>query len=160
MPLTLYSPAFGSNAGMPRRFTCDGANVSPPLQWTELPPGTRSLAIVVEDPDAPDPAAPTHTFVHWLVYDIPAIVRELPEGAARSLPNGARHGTNDHGTQTWYGPCPPVGEHRYFFKLYALDVMLDLEHPTKERLLAAMDGHILAKSELIGRYGRTSVTAG
>src|SRR3954462_13436225 len=125
MSLTLTSSAFADKAEVPRVHTCQGGEVSPPLSWSGLPPGTRSLALIVDDPDAPDPAAPRTTWVHWVVYNLPATTSALPEGvAASALPPGARVGTNGWDKAAWGGPCPPIGRHRYFFKLYALDVAL------------------------------------
>lgn len=127
--------------------------MSPPLSWRGVPPGTRTLALVVDDPDAPDPDAPKMTWVHWVVYNIPPDVAGLAEGASRTLPAGARDGRNDWRRMGYGGPCPPVGRHRYFHKLYALDVELpDLREPTKAQLEAAMQGHILAQAELVGTY--------
>lgn len=154
MPLTLRSSAFGSHAPIPRRYTTDGEDLSPPLEWTEIPEGTRSLALIVEDPDAPDPANPQRTFVHWIVYDLDASLPGLEEGSSAHLPAGAQHGTNDWGRADWGGPCPPIGEHRYIFRLYALDTRMMLRHPTKARLLEAMDRHMLASAELVGTYRR------
>lgn len=155
MTLTLRSTAFSPHGPIPSQYTCDSANTAPPLQWSNVPPGAKSLALIVDDPDAPDPKAPKLTFVHWVVYDIPPTTTGLPEGGM--LPTGARHGTND-GKKTGYtGPCPPTGRHRYFFKLYALDTMLgDLRTPTKRDLEAAMRGHGLEQAELIGLYERAS----
>ena len=158
MPLTLSSPAFQHRGEIPKVHTCDGANTPPPLAWREAPPGTKSLALIVDDPDAPDPAAPTHTYVHWVMYDIPPTTTGLGEDGA--VPAGARAGLND-GKQTSYrGPCPPIGRHRYFFKLYALDTTLgDLSTPKKDALERAMRGHVLAQAELIGTYERGSKKA-
>lgn len=156
MPLDLSSPAFASNAAIPARHTCDGQNLSPPLRWSGLPPGARSLALIVDDPDAPDPAAPRMTWVHWVLYNLPAEPGGLSEGvAAAALPAGTREGSNDWKRTGYGGPCPPVGRHRYFHKLYALDAVLpDLGRPTKAQLLKAMQGHVLAQAELIGTYQR------
>jgi Raf kinase inhibitor-like YbhB/YbcL family protein len=151
MTLTLTSPAFAHGGAIPKRFTCDGADDAPPLAWTGAPAGTNSFALIVDDPDAPDPAAPRRVWVHWVVWDLPATTPGLSEGGA--LPPGARAGDNDGGGVGWEGPCPPIGCHRYFFKLYALDKTLgDLEQPTKQQLEQAMEGHILARSELVGTY--------
>ncbi len=154
MTLTLLSTAFEPNGSIPRRYTCEGNDVSPPLEWTAAPPDTRSFALIVDDPDAPDPAAPQRTWVHWVLYDIPTDIRELLEGgAADSLPEGARQGINDWKRTGYGGPCPPIGRHRYFFKLYALDTELpELHRADKAALEKAMDGHVLAKAELIGTY--------
>ncbi len=150
----LHSPAFQPGSPIPSRYTCEGPDLSPPLAWTEPPPGTRSLALVLEDPDAPDPKAPQRTWVHWVVVGIPSQVRELADGAAGSrLPPGARHGLNDWKRADYGGPCPPIGRHRYFYELYALDATLsDLSSPTKPELERAMQGHVLARAELVGTY--------
>ena len=155
MPLTVLSPAFADHAPIPARYTCDGENLAPPLGWSGAPAHTASFALVVDDPDAPDPAAPKRTFVHWVLYDIPAPVRELDEGAVRAtLPDGTREGRNDGGRAGYMGPCPPVGRHRYFFKLYALDAALGDLGPgaTKADLERAMEGHVLERAELVGTY--------
>jgi Raf kinase inhibitor-like YbhB/YbcL family protein len=156
MSLSLSSPSFASNAAIPVRHTCDGDEVSPPLRWSGLPAGTRSLALIVDDPDAPDPAAPRVTWVHWLLYNLPATDGGLAEGiGAAPLPQGTREGLNDWHRTGYGGPCPPVGRHRYVHKLYALDTVLpDLGRPDKARLLKAMEGHVLARAELIGTYQR------
>ncbi|HVP29406.1 MAG TPA: YbhB/YbcL family Raf kinase inhibitor-like protein [Myxococcota bacterium] len=159
MALVLRSSAFAAGAAIPARFTCEGQDVSPPLAWSDAPAATRSFALIVDDPDAPDPAAPRRTWVHWVVYDLPATARELPEGAgggAGDLPAGARSGQNDWRREGYGGPCPPVGRHRYFHKLYALDVALgDRGRPTKAELERAMKGHVLAQAELVGTYEKT-----
>jgi Raf kinase inhibitor-like YbhB/YbcL family protein len=153
MPLALSSPAFAPNGPIPAIHTCDGANTPPALAWNAPPEGTRSFALIVDDPDAPDPKAPKRTFVHWVLYDIPPTASGLPEGGA--LPAGAKAGLNDKQQRGYTGPCPPIGRHRYFFKLYALDTMLaDLGSPTKDALERAMRGHVLAAAELIGTYER------
>jgi len=148
------SPAFAHLTDIPRRYTCQGANLSPPLQWAELPAGTQSLVLIVDDPDAPDPAAPKMTWVHWVLYNIPANTTGLDEGvSAADLPEGTLQGLNDWKKTGYGGPCPPVGRHRYVHKLYALDTRLpDLNHPTKVALERAMLGHILAQAEWIGFY--------
>jgi Raf kinase inhibitor-like YbhB/YbcL family protein len=150
--MQLTSPAFAANAEIPQQFTCEGENKAPPLAWTGAPAGAKSLALIVDDPDAPDPKAPKTVWVHWVVYNLPAAAAgELPEGG--KLPPGATVGTNDFKKAAWGGPCPPVGRHRYFFKLHALDTVLpDLGHPTKAALEKAMAGHVLAKAELVGSY--------
>jgi len=150
------SPAFAPNGSIPPQYTCDGRNISPPLAWSELPEGTRSLALIVDDPDAPDPRAPRRTWVHWVVYDIPATAVGIAEGASPGrLPAGAREGLNDFGRQGYGGPCPPTGRHRYFHKLYALDTMLTaLQRPTRAQLEQAMAGHVLGQGELVGTYER------
>lgn len=153
MSFSLQSSAFSQGADIPRKFTCDGPDLSPALKWTEPPPGTQSLAIVMDDPDAP-----VGTWVHWVLYDLPGSTRELPEGIAKKdvLDNGGRQGRNDFGRLGYGGPCPPPGKpHRYFFKLYALDVATTLKSgATKADLERAMKGHVLAQAELMGRYKR------
>ena len=157
MPFTIKSPAFAPNGPIASKYTCEGADTSPPLEWSGTPDGTKSFALIVDDPDAPDPAKPQRVYVHWVVYDIPESATRLPENAARSgLPSGAIQGTNDWGKQTYGGPCPPIGRHRYFFKLYALDAQLKgLKNPTKAQLEKAMRGHTLDNTQLIGTYEKT-----
>jgi len=154
MSLTLTSPAFAEGGEIPARYTCEGDDISPPLAWSAPPAGTRSLVLIVDDPDAPDPKAPKTTWVHWVLYNLPPPAGPLPEGAGRqALPAGTREGLNDWKRPGYGGPCPPVGRHRYFHKLYALDTVLpDLGRATKQRLEEAMQGHVLAHSELIGTY--------
>ena len=153
MALKLTSSAFKNDGQIPSQFTCEGDDISPPLAWDGVPKGTESFALIVDDPDAPDPKAPKIVWVHWLVYNLPADTRDLAAGAATSgLPRGAATGLTDFKHSTYGGPCPPVGRHRYFHKLYALDTVLSLKTPTKAALEAAMQGHILAKAELIGTY--------
>ncbi len=156
MTLSLTSPAFDHNAAMPAHLTCDGEDRSPELRWAGLPEGTQSLALIVDDPDAPDPAAPQRTWVHWVLYGIPLTVTGLAEGVLpRDLPPGTREGINDWGRTGYGGPCPPIGHHRYFHKLYALNKVLpDLGKPTKAALEKAMTGHVLASAELVGTYQR------
>jgi Raf kinase inhibitor-like YbhB/YbcL family protein len=154
MALTLTSPAFTSNSAIPREHTCDDADIAPALAWSGAPPTTKSFALIVDDPDAPDPKAPKMTYVHWVLYDIPATANGIPKGGR--TPAGARDGKNDWKKPGYGGPCPPIGRHRYFFKLYALDTMLgDLKTPTKDQVLAAMHGHVVAQAELVGTYERT-----
>ncbi len=149
----LTSSAFTAQGAIPARYTCEGGDTSPALVWEHAPAGTKSYALIVDDPDAPDPAAPQTTWVHWVVYDIPASVSGLAEGAARKMPAGSLDGMNDWQRPGYGGPCPPIGRHRYFHKLYALDVVLpDLGAPNKAKLESAMQGHVLAKAELIGTY--------
>ena len=145
---------FDHEGRIPRRFTCEGDDVSPPLAWSGVPEGTRSLVLIVDDPDAPDPANPRMTWVHWVLYDIPPSADGLEEAVASSaLPAGTREGLNDWKRTGYGGPCPPIGRHRYFHKLYALDTRLpDLARPTKTELEQAMAGHVLAEAELIGTY--------
>ncbi len=156
MALKLSSPAFSQGQPIPRVYTCDGDDVSPPLGWEGLPPGTESLVLIVDDPDAPDPAAPKMTWVHWVLYDLPRTATSLPQGVKRAdLPAGTKEGLNDWKRTGYGGPCPPIGRHRYFHKLYALDVRLaDLGTPTKAALEKAMAGHVVASAELVGTYQR------
>lgn len=152
MSPTLSSAAFAHQGAIPSKYTCEGADLSPPLSWSGLPPGTRSLALIVDDPDAPDPAAPKMTWVHWVIYNLPPDAPGLAEGAP-ALPAGTRQGMNDWHRTGYGGPCPPIGRHRYFHKLYALDTELpDLGRPTKAALEKAMKGHILGQAELVGTY--------
>lgn len=159
MTLALTSSAFASGGRIPGEYTCDGKDIAPPLAWSGVPEKTQSLALIVDDPDAPDPKAPKMTWVHWVLYNIPRSVTDLPKGAtARDLPAGTREGLNDWKRTGYGGPCPPIGRHRYFHKLYALDVVLpDLRTPTKDKLEEAMKGHIVAKAELIGTYEKQGV---
>jgi Raf kinase inhibitor-like YbhB/YbcL family protein len=154
MSLTITSTAFASNAAIPSLYTCEGKDISPPLAWSGVPAGTQSLALIVDDPDAPDPAAPKMTWVHWVLYDIAAAAGGLPEAVkSAALPAGTREGVNDWGRTGYGGPCPPIGRHRYFHKLYALDTVLpELKRPDKAALEKAMQGHILAQAALIGTY--------
>lgn len=158
MTMTLTSPAFQHNGQIPKRYTCDGRDISPELQWSGVPAGTQSLALIVDDPDAPDPAAPRMTWVHWVLYNIPPSTSGLPEGVSDdALPPGTEEGLNDWNRTGYGGPCPPVGRHRYFFKLYALDTVLaDLGKPTKAELERAMQGHILAQVDLVATYQRSA----
>ncbi len=150
--LRLGSPAFAHSAAIPAKYTCEGLGVSPPLEWSGVPANARSLVLIVDDPDAPDPAAPQTTWVHWLLYNVPTSTRALPE-AASSLPAGAVPGLNDFNDAGYGGPCPPVGRHRYLHKLYALDVMLPrVDGATKTQIEALMKGHVIARAELIGTY--------
>jgi Raf kinase inhibitor-like YbhB/YbcL family protein len=154
MTLTLSSSAFDANGSIPTLYTCEGKDVSPPLTWKGVPPGTRSLALIVDDPDVPDPAKPQRVWVHWVLYNLPADAAGLPAGVqTEDLPAGTLEGRNDWGRTGYGGPCPPIGRHRYFHKLYALDTLLaDLKGPSKADLERAMEGHILESSELIGTY--------
>ncbi len=156
MTLILTSTSFANGGAIPPRHTCDGDDRSPPLAWSGIPDGTRSLALIVDDPDAPDPAAPKRTWVHWVLWDIPPDATALPEGVSDAgLPKGTHVGVNDSHRKGYGGPCPPIGRHRYFHKLYALDTVIGkLAEPTKARLLAAMEGHVLAGAELMGTYQR------
>jgi Raf kinase inhibitor-like YbhB/YbcL family protein len=152
MILTIQSSAFAEGAMIPSKHTCDGEDISPDLQWSGTPQGTQGLALICDDPDAP-----VGTWVHWVLFNIPAGLTELPAGIPPDaiLKNGTRHGKNDFRKLGYGGPCPPGGTHRYYFKLYALDTVLDLESgSTKAQLLAAMKGHILAEGQLMGKYKR------
>jgi Raf kinase inhibitor-like YbhB/YbcL family protein len=152
----IESRSFSPHGSMARDFTCDGRDVSPPLAWSHVPAGTRSLVLIVDDPDAPDPGAPRMTWVHWVLYNLPPTSTGLSEGVEDAeLPAGTRQGLNDWRRTGYSGPCPPIGRHRYFHKLYALDAILpDLGTPTKARLEEAMKGHVLGVAELMGTYGR------
>lgn len=154
--MQLSSSAFETHNNIPAIYTCDGENISPPLSWSGLPSSSKSLALIVDDPDAPDPAAPQRTWVHWVLYNIPAHSSGLAQAIpAQDLPSGTLQGSNDWQRSGYGGPCPPIGRHRYFHTLYALDVELpDLGVPSKAQLLKAMQGHIIAQAELIGLYQR------
>lgn len=154
MGFLLSSPAFSHLGPIPARYACEGENISPPLTWGNIPAGTKSLALVVDDPDAPDPAAPRRTWVHWLVYNIPPDMPGLDAGVGnRPLAHGMMEGIGNSGRKGYSGPCPPIGTHRYFHKLYALDVPLGgLQSPDKAELEAAMKGHVLGEAILIGTY--------
>ena len=153
MSFELTTTAFSAGEAIPKKFTCDGPDVSPKLSWGDPPAKTQSFTLIMDDPDAPG-----GTWVHWVLYDIPADAKELPEGVPKQeqLAGGARQGRNDFGKIGYGGPCPPPGKpHRYFFKLYALDSKLNLKSgATKAEIERTMKGHILAQAELIGRYGR------
>ncbi len=154
MSFKLTSRDFTANAEIPEVHTCEGADVSPHLEWSSAPEGTRSLALIVDDPDAPDPQAPQMVWVHWVLYNLPASTADLPQGVeASDLPEGTGQGLNDWQRTGYGGPCPPIGRHRYFHKLYALDAVLpDLGEINKEGLLEALEGHVLATAELMGTY--------
>lgn len=150
--MELKSSAFQPGEMIPAKYTCDGPDVSPPLSWSDPPAGTRSFALISDDPDAP-----VGTWVHWVMWNIPPSARALEENLPKkdSLPNGAKQGTTDFRRIGYGGPCPPSGTHRYFFKLYALDTTLDLPPTTtKKALEKATQGHILAQAELMGKYRR------
>lgn len=153
MAFELTSSAFQPDEMIPRKYTCDGADISVPLRWSDPPVGTKSFALIADDPDAP-----RGTWVHWVLYDLPPGTRELPEGVPTQevLPSGARQGVNDFKKVGYGGPCPPRGPaHRYFFKLYALDRPTSLPpRATKQQLLDAVKGHVLAEAQLVGRYRR------
>jgi len=155
LSLVVMSAPFTANGAIPAAHTCEGADKAPQLHWSGVPAGAKSLALVVDDPDAPDPKAPQMTWVHWVLYNVPPTATSLPAGASKaSLPPGTREGDNDWKQPGWRGPCPPVGKHRYFFKLYALDTVLpDLgAHAGKAKLEAAMKGHVVAEGQLVGTY--------
>jgi len=154
MAFVIQSSAFQPGDAIPLRYTCEGEDISPSLSWTGVPEGTRSLVLIVDDPDAPDPAAPRMTWVHWLVYNLPPDSNGLAESVSREqLPAGARLGRNDFKRGRFGGPCPPIGRHRYFFKLYALDSLLpEMKKPDKSMLLKAMEGRMLAETQLMGSY--------
>lgn len=161
MPLTVTSSAFQQGGSIPARYTCEGDDSSPPLSWSGAPSGTKSLAFIVDDPDAPDPAKPQRVWVHWVVYNIPGTATSLPENASKKgLPDGAAQGRNDSGKNQYGGPCPPIGRHRYFFKLSALDTRLTFTSPpTKNDLVKEMEGHVLADAELMGTYQKQNSTS-
>lgn len=153
--MKLTSTSFAAGGAIPAVHTCEGEDRSPALAWSDLPAGTKSLAIVVDDPDAPDPAAPKTTWVHWVLYDLPPTSTGLEAGVT-ALPEGTRQGRNDWKRTGYGGPCPPIGRHRYFHHLYALDTALgDLHEPNRAQLLKAMEGHVLANVDLIGTYQKT-----
>ena len=158
MTLKVTSSAFQQGGSIPAKYTCEGQDVSPPLAWTGAPGNIKSYALIVDDPDAPDPAKPQRVYVHWVLYNIPATSTSLPENASKSgLPKGAVQGKNDWGKPEYGGPCPPIGRHRYFFKLYALDTTLTgLSSPAKPDLEKAMKGHVLDSGELMGTYQKTA----
>lgn len=152
MAFELTSTAFAAGEKIPRKYTCDGDDISPPLQWSDAPQNTQSFALISDDPDAP-----VGTWVHWVLYNVPGTTTALPEAVPKQdeLPDGSQHGRSSWGRSAYGGPCPPGGTHRYFFKLYALDTVLDLAAGAgKEQLLQAMEGHILAQTELMGLYSR------
>jgi Raf kinase inhibitor-like YbhB/YbcL family protein len=152
MTLRITSTAFADGARIPAKYTCEGEDLSPPLEWSGVPQGTKSLVLIVDDPDAPDPKAPRMTWVHWVLYDLPPDAHGLAEGVS-ALPPGAKSGLNDWKRTGYGGPCPPIGRHRYFHKLYALDTKLSgLAKPTKANVEAAMRGHVLAEAQLMGTY--------
>jgi Raf kinase inhibitor-like YbhB/YbcL family protein len=154
MTLTLKSSAFDNGSAIPSRYTCEGEDVSPPLTWAGVPETARSLVLIVDDPDAPDPKAPKMTWVHWVLYNLPPDISGLPEGiTSAGLPPGTVEGLNDWKRSGYGGPCPPIGRHRYFHKLYALDKVLEvINTPTKAKVEAAMNGHVIAQTEFVGTY--------
>ena len=158
MSLKITSTAFQPGGSIPSEYTCEGRDLSPPVAWSGAPPGTKTFALIVDDPDAPDPAKPQRVYVHWVVYNIPVATVALVENASKKgLPTGAVQGKNDWGKAEYGGPCPPIGRHRYFFKLYALDADLKgLSSPTKGDLERAMKGHVFDSGELIGTYQKAA----
>ncbi|MCS5711262.1 YbhB/YbcL family Raf kinase inhibitor-like protein [Candidatus Berkiella aquae] len=149
--MKIYSPVFKHNEPIPTKYTCEGDDISPPLSWEDIPNEAKSLVLIVDDPDAPDPAAPKLTWVHWILYNLDPKSKGLNEHT--SIPHGASPGLTNWNKTSYGGPCPPIGRHRYFHKLYALDIVLpDLKNPSKEALLAAMENHVIAKTEMIGTY--------
>lgn len=157
MAMTLGSAAFMPGGEIPARYTCEGRNRAPPLAWSGVPDTTRSLVLIVDDPDAPDPEAPRTTWVHWVLYNMPPGTHGLPEACMPSdLPPGTQEGINSWNRTGYSGPCPPLGQHRYFHKLYALDVVLPVMHrPDKSEIEAAMEGHVIAQAEVIGTYRKS-----
>lgn len=153
MALTLTSSAFKQGGKIPSKYTCEGDDISPPLSFDGIPAGTKSLVLIIDDPDAPDPKAPKRVWVHWVVHNLPPETKGLPENASSAgLPQGAVSGLNDSKQTSYNGPCPPIGRHRYFHKLYALDTTLPRKALTKADIEAAIKGHVLAEAELIGTY--------
>jgi Raf kinase inhibitor-like YbhB/YbcL family protein len=157
VPLTLTSPAFAHEGEIPRVYTCEGRNIAPPLLFGGVPAAATSLALIVHDPDVPDPRSPRRIWVHWVLFNLPPSTKALPEAVtARTLPPDTREGENDWHQRGYGGPCPPVGRHRYVHTLYALDITLpDLRPPTRSALLQAIEGHVLAEARLIGTYEKT-----
>lgn len=150
MAFELTSSAFRNGEAIPSKYTCDGQDISPPLMWQGAPEKTRSFALICDDPDAP-----VGTWVHWVAYNLPASAKSLPEGVTAANPQTGQQGQNSWGQAGYGGPCPPGGTHRYFFKLYALDVQLTLKAAAgKHQVLKAAEGHILAQAELMGKYSR------
>lgn len=154
----LSSSAFAPNASMPAKYTCEGTNISPPLAWSGAPASVKSFALIVEDPDAPDPAKPTRVVSHWVAYNITASATSLSENASnKGMPAGSAQGSNEGNKQVYMGPCPPIGRHRYFFKLFALETVLPgLSNPKKADLEKAIQGHVVGNAVLIGTYQKTN----
>jgi Raf kinase inhibitor-like YbhB/YbcL family protein len=153
MALTITSPAFKQGGKIPAAYTCEGDDLSPPLSFEGAPKGAKSLALVIDDPDAPDPKAPKRVWVHWVLFNLPPDANGIGEnGSAKGLPAGAVQGVNDFQNRTYNGPCPPIGRHRYFLKLYALDVMLPAKPLNKAELERAIEGHVLGKAELMATF--------
>ena len=153
MSFTITSTAFNHQSEIPIRYTCEGDDTSPDLEWKSEPPNTKTFVLIVDDPDAPDPKAPKMTWVHWVLFNMPASIHALPEAVlAAELPAGTKEGINNWNRTGYGGPCPPIGRHRYYFKLYAIDAELSLNQPTKAAVEQAMKGHILAEAVLMGTY--------
>jgi Raf kinase inhibitor-like YbhB/YbcL family protein len=152
--LSIRSTAFGAHEEIPKKYTCQGEDVSPALSFSGIPKGTKTLALIVDDPDAPDPAAPKRVWCHWIVFNLPPSSSTLVEGC-KELPEGAQPGLNDWGRPSYGGPCPPIGRHRYLFKLHALDTKLELKQPKKADIEQAMQGHVLQAAELVGTYQKS-----
>lgn len=153
MAFIITSSAFSHEGSIPSRYTCKGEDISPPLNWMNVPDAAQSLVLIIDDPDAPDPKAPKMTWVHWVLYNIPPAATNLPENmTSTTCPPGSDQGLNDWKRIGYGGPCPPIGRHRYFHKLYALNAILQLHSPTKVEVEAAMKGHIIAQTELVGTY--------
>ena len=146
--MTLSSTAFANGQAIPKRYTCDGENVSPPLTWSGAPAAAKSFVLIVDDPDAP-----RGTFTHWILFNLPAGTRALPQGAT-AFPAGSGQGVNDFGKAGYGGPCPPSGRHRYVHQLYALNTRLSLDKPTRKQIDAALQGHVLVRATLMGTYQR------
>jgi Raf kinase inhibitor-like YbhB/YbcL family protein len=157
MSLTITSIAFTNGGEIPTRYTCQGKDISPPLDWRGVPENARSLVLIIDDPDAPDPKAPRMTWVHWVLFNLQPDMVGLPEGVSPDdLPPGAGQGMNSWNRTGYGGPCPPIGRHRYFHKLYALDTVLDLPgKPTSKALEDAMQGHVIGQAELVGTYQKS-----
>jgi Raf kinase inhibitor-like YbhB/YbcL family protein len=157
MSFAITSAAFSNEGEIPTQYTCEGDDCSPELEWKSEPPETKTFVLIVDDPDAPDPKAPKMTWVHWVLFNIPASTHMLPEAVATTeLPAGTGQGINNWKRTGYGGPCPPIGRHRYFFKLYAVDTELTLDQPTKAAVVQAMKGHILAEAVLMGTYEKKS----
>lgn len=157
MALTLRSTAFTDGGRIPSKYTCEGENIAPPLEWDGVPEQTRSLVLIIDDPDAPDPKAPKMTWVHWVLYNIPPDTAGFPEGITSiDLPPGTEEGLNDWKRTRYDGPCPPIGRHRYFHKLYALDTILKgMAKPTKAKIETAIRGHVIEETEIMGTYEKS-----
>jgi Raf kinase inhibitor-like YbhB/YbcL family protein len=158
MPLKITSTAFQPGGSIPSKYTCEDQDLSPPLEWSGAPSGTKTFALIVDDPDAPDPAKPKRVYVHWVLYNLPATATSLPENASKNGPlTGAVQGKNDWGKAEYGGPCPPIGRHRYFFKLFALDTELaKSSSTTKADIERAMKGHVVDSAELVGTYQKSA----